>query len=392
MKRYPAIILVLAFFVYLAVTGFQCGSAEITTAKLAIQQKQYDKAEESLLKELAKNDQNEEAWYLLGQVRQELKKFIPANEAYGKALQVNATHQKEIGTNRLAMWASLYNDGIAAYNKGREDPTQYDLSIERFKGAATIMPDSANTFYVLALAQFAKKDIAGTEESLGRALDLKPGYSDAARLLGQLYLSRAVEKRAANDEAGSRAEYAKAAKVFEIANKADPKNAEYIISLIECYEGANESAKALALTRDAVETDPTNPIYRYAYGVFLLKQDDFANSIEQFKKSLEFDPSSGDATYNTGVAYLNWGVAMKAEFDKKAEEQRLKGKGAKDIKEDMSYKEKFKEAIPYLEKSTVLRQDDALLWQQLARVYANLNMKDKAEVAYKKADALMKAK
>jgi len=33
---------------------FQCGSAELTSAKLYIQQKQFQKAEESLLKEVRK--------------------------------------------------------------------------------------------------------------------------------------------------------------------------------------------------------------------------------------------------------------------------------------------------------------------------------------------------
>jgi tetratricopeptide (TPR) repeat protein len=392
MKRYPPIVLVLALLVYLSVTGFQCGSAELTTAKLAIQQKQFDKAEQSLMKELAKNDQNEEAWYLLGQVRQELRKYLEANDAYGKALQVNATHQKEVATNRLAMWASLYNDGIASYNKGREQPSYYDSAIVRFKAASIIVPDSANTFYVLGLAEYAKKDFVGAETSLGTALQMKPTYGEAARLLGQIHMNKAVEQRSANDEAGARAEYATAAENYEIAHNADPKNAEYIVNLIECYEGAGESAKALALTRDAVDSDPNNPIYRYAYGVFLLKQDDFGSSIEQFKKCLDLDSSNTDATYNTGVAYLNWGVAMKTESEKKAEEQRQKGKGMKDIKEDMSYKEKFKEAVPFLEKSTKLRQGDALLWQQLARVYANLNMKEKAKGAFEKADALVKSK
>jgi hypothetical protein len=45
-----------------------------------MQQKQWDKAEQSLLKEVVKNDQNEEAWFLLGQVRLEMKKYTK-NEA-----------------------------------------------------------------------------------------------------------------------------------------------------------------------------------------------------------------------------------------------------------------------------------------------------------------------
>jgi tetratricopeptide (TPR) repeat protein len=130
-------------------------------------------------------------------------------------------------------------------------------------------------------------------------------------------------------------------------------------------------------------------VFRYAYGVFLLKQDKFQESIGQFTKAVEIDPNYTDATYNLGVAYLNWGVSMKAEVDKKAEEA---AKSGKQVKEDKSYQEKFKQAIPYLEKAAQVRSDDAALWQQLGKVYANLNMVDKSKAAFEKFDQIMKGK
>jgi len=82
MKRFVPLALLFLAAVYLSSTGFQCGSAETTSAKLYIQQKQYAKAEESLVKQLAKNDKDEEAWFLLGQVRHETRNFIGMNDAY----------------------------------------------------------------------------------------------------------------------------------------------------------------------------------------------------------------------------------------------------------------------------------------------------------------------
>ena len=47
---------VLAFLMLsLVLVGYQCGSTEITSAKLYIQQKNYDKAVEVLQKEITKN-------------------------------------------------------------------------------------------------------------------------------------------------------------------------------------------------------------------------------------------------------------------------------------------------------------------------------------------------
>jgi Flp pilus assembly protein TadD len=82
---------------------------------------------------------------------------------------------------------------------------------------------------------------------------------------------------------------------------------------------------------------------------------------------------------------------MKAESDKKADAERAKNKG-KDIKEDLTYKEKFKEALPYLEKAQELRPDDLALLQQLGKLYANLNMVDKSKAAFERYDKLTKSK
>ena len=47
--------MVLILLAGLAITGFECSSTELTSAKLYIQQKNYNKALESLNKEVEKN-------------------------------------------------------------------------------------------------------------------------------------------------------------------------------------------------------------------------------------------------------------------------------------------------------------------------------------------------
>ena len=114
--------------VFFATTGFQCGSAETTSAKLYIQQKQWEKAEQSLLKEVAKNDKNEEAWFLLGQVRFEQKRLPEMNEAFTRALALSDVHKAEIGRYRMSIWGSSYNDGVKFYNDSKA--TNVDATIK----------------------------------------------------------------------------------------------------------------------------------------------------------------------------------------------------------------------------------------------------------------------
>jgi tetratricopeptide (TPR) repeat protein len=377
--------------VFLASTGFQCGSAETTSAKLYMQQKQWDKAEQSLLKEVQKNDKNEEAWFLLGQVRMEVKKYNEMNEAYGRALQVSDVHKTEISRNRLAVWALLYNDGVKNFNAGRDSAAAYDSAIEDFKTAIALQPDSAGTYYVVALAYYAKKDYPSTIGSLETALQKKPDLPEASRFLGQVHYQMATDRLVAKDSAGAQAEFQKATLAFEKVYKVEPDTISNITNLIDVYERIGSTEKALNLTRDAVAKEPNNKFFRYAYGVFLLKQDNFAGAAEQFQAALALDDTYSDARFNLGVAYVRWGVAMKKVADDKAEaEQKKLGKG-KQVKTDESFREKFKLALPYLEKSLEVRTDDAALWMELGRLYAILNMRDKSKTAFEKADALTKA-
>jgi tetratricopeptide (TPR) repeat protein len=391
MKRYLPLGLLFLAFVYLTTTGFQCGSAETTSAKLYMNQKQWDKAEASLVKELAKNDKNEEAWFLLGQVRLEVKKYVEMNEAYTRALQLGDLHKADILRNRLAVWAMMYNDGVNLYNKGRDTAEYYQKAIDRFNTAIAMVPDSSGTYYVRALAHYAKQDLKSALADLDEAVRLKPDFEEAARLAGQVHYNMATERINAKDEAGSQAEFEKATLAFEKAYKANPGNTDNITNLIDVYGRTKNSAKALELTQTAVQRDPNNKVFRYAYGVFLLNQEKYPESIEQFKKAVELDPTYADGIYNLGVAYLNWGVSMKAEADKKADAERQKTK-AKDVKEDLSYKEKFKEALPFLEKAQEVRPDDLPLLQQLGKIYANLNMVEKSKTAFERYDRLTKGK
>jgi len=389
MKRYSLVAFLLALLVFLSSTGFQCGSAETTSAKLYMQQKQWQKAEESLVKQVAKNDKDEDAWFLLGQVRLEVKNYAGMNDAYSRCMALSDAHKTEIERNRLATWAIMYNEGVSYYNRGRDTAAYYDKALDNFRIAVMMVPDSAGTYYVTALAQFAKKDHAGARQNLESALAKKPDFADAARFLGQLEYVVAQEKLDAKDVAGAKAAYMKAVKAFEVAYKAQPENTENITNLIDAYERTGQGDRAENLTRDAVAKDPKNKLFRYAYGVFLLKKEKYAEAVDEFNKALEIEPNYNDAVYNLGVAYLNWGVTLKAEADKKAETEK---KGSKSTKENTSYKEKFKLSLPYLERSAEYRPDDGALWTQLGRLYAILNKSDKSASAFEKADKLKKGK
>lgn len=456
--------------VSLALMGFQCSSAELTSAKLYIQRKDYQNAEVQLQKELAKNPKSEEAWYLLGQVRIELRDYRGMKDAFQKALEISPTHKKEIDNFTQAAWGQVFNYGVEKINNivdstGREDSSKIDDAIEAFKLAAYLMPDSVMNLENLGFAYYRKGDNDSAAMVLQEAFE-KRNSLFAVRLLSSIYMIRASEYKNKFNEQNSVAldevknleqvrekikgadvkyfigqpssvkqeksgkgakakvikeewEYAKynlvvtleadyvtkvtfsapyvpaidssnhkrAVAVYEKAiavlkkgMQQAPEDQEISENLMNAYIGAEKNEEARALLNDRVKRYPDSKYDRYNLGVFLLKDNKFEEAVNEFKAALQIDPAFSSATYNLAATYVNWGVA---------EQERLKKEGKED---DKSYQEKFKLAIPYLEKVIEEKQDDVQILELLGQVYANLGQNEKAKTAYDKADAIRRVR
>lgn len=100
--------------------GFQCASPEFTTAKLALKNKEYTKAEGYFEKEVKKNPQNAEAWMYLAETRLYLRKYIASNEAAKKAMQYAGKNLKiklQAENLRSKLWRDVYSTLIVNLNK-----------------------------------------------------------------------------------------------------------------------------------------------------------------------------------------------------------------------------------------------------------------------------------
>ncbi len=393
MKRFTPIILFFWAVVFVSAASAQY----LTSARLYLKQREWALAESSALKAIAKDDKDEEAWFVLGQARFELKKYPEMIDAFNKSLEVSQTYHEEIHRYKFKIWVDSYNAGIKYYNKGRDSVQYLDTALDSLKLAIKAMPDSSANYYVSALSYYGKKDYPNAIKMLEATLEKDPKKVEAVRMIGQLHLQAGRDKREARDSLGAAEEFRLSTVAFEKLYEKSPGDVDNIISLIDAYERAGMNDKAFDLTSNCVKADPSNRICRFAFGVYLLKKDMYQESIEQFKavvenEAAEKDAMYKDATYNLGVAYLNWGVAIKESSDKKLEAARKAAKGKKmpDEKQDMTYKEKFKAAVPYLEKVADFRKDDATIYQQLGKLYANLNMSKEAKAAFERADKLVK--
>ena len=80
--------------------------------------------------------------------------------------------------------------------------------------------------------------------------------------------------------------------------------------LLNAYNQAGETEKAMAEYRTQIADNPNNATYRYNYGSMLLNSDRYSEAIEQLKKATELEPGNMRAQYNLGAAYTNMGKTV----------------------------------------------------------------------------------
>ena len=136
---------------FLALSGFECASTEMTTAKVAMGAKDYKKAEDNLRKEVAARPQNSEAWLILAQIYEEQRRYSDMNDAFAKAEAatlppLNPTQKEAIVVKRYNLWLDLYNGGIKAY--GEKD---YNGALRMIDTAIMLRPDYSGNIYIKGL-------------------------------------------------------------------------------------------------------------------------------------------------------------------------------------------------------------------------------------------------
>jgi tetratricopeptide (TPR) repeat protein len=385
--RKSNLLIIVSLFISLVLSGFQCSSTELTSARLYIQQKNYEKAIDALHKDVQKNPKSDEGWYLMGYTYGEMGKMDSMIAGYDNSLAVSNKFAKEIGDSRKFHWANSFNRAVNLFQRGNktedEDSAKifYDKSIAAFDDATIIEPDSADNYKNLAFVYLSSGRNEEAVEPLQKLIELNQEV-DGYKYLGDIYFSMGAAKSSSYSMSGNVQDsvdavtyYDKTIAVLEEGTKLYPDNGDMLRTLSGAYIEVGKIDIALASFKALVDREPDDKTFRYNYGVLLLQTEDFPGAEEQFQKALEIDPEYDNAAYNLGVTYVSWGKQLK-QLEEQTEEY---------SDEDV---EKFKSALPYIERISLEEPDDAQVWELLGQVYSILGMTDKAVDAFNKADQL----
>ncbi len=384
MKNYAFLAILALIISYLMITGFQCASSEMTSAKLYISRTDWASAEKSLLIEVEKNPTNGEAWWLLGHTFTSEGKYKEAVPAFEQSLKNTNEFSEKITQSKKYIWGQCLNRGVSDYNKSlsvsADSAAMYRMkAIENYNIALKVNPDSVITYQNLAIAQRAhglyNEEIVTLTEALKRkqSMNLYISLIDA-------YLSIGQNADTQGKKEDAKVNYDKAIGVIMEARKIDPDNEDLLATMINIYVSQGRANEAKPYMREAIAKNPTNKIYQYNLGVLLMQTDSLEEAISHFESALDADPVYDVALQNTGVAYMRLGDRIKQAAQ------------AGDVKkvDNKFYIEKFKKASEYFKRLTVVKPEDSNAYDLLASAYANANMVAEAKEALEKADSLRK--
>ncbi len=356
----------------LMLSGYQCSSAEMSSAKLYIQQKNWDKATESLNKEISKNPKSDEAFYLLGVVSKEKEDLKGMVENFNKSLEISSKFKKEIDVITQNSWAEAFNGGVSNYNKAAQSKSKdttamfLDKALDKFNTAIFLEPDSLESYKIVSMIYLTRGENDKAIPILEKIIE-KKGSDYAYAQLAEIYIKKGEVKnnsyKASKNAADSVAAQSDFNKALDIAKKGlnvHPGNENLLQSLASIYGFLNQAEEGAALFEGEVKKNPNNKLSRLYFGIFLTNIQNYTGAVAEFAEVIKLDPNFFEAYYYEGFAYYNWGLTIL----KKADANKVDGRPEANPK----FEKCVENAKIYVEKAPKEKKGYDLLFKAYTRL------------------------
>ena len=323
-----------------------CQSTAVTSAKVYMQQSNWDKAIEQCNLAIEMNPADAEAYFVLGQAYNKKKMYLEANDALVKCSKLSPAPAREVEIKNLRenIWVSLFNQGVNHIKAGKTDD-----AVKSFDGAIAVKPEKLEAYKNKAYAYSQARNDSMAIQTYKSALSVDSTDKEILNFLGTLYYRGQKYDLAIET----------LTKVIKNSDPSDKLYNEALLTIAYAYDLSGDSDKALSTYQTALEKDPNNKDLWFNLARLLFMQEKYDEAIDGFKKVLDSDPNDFDTYMNIGNAYLKL--------------------------------EKFSEAVPYYEKAVEIQPDNPNAWNNAGIAYVRSGEADKGKAAFEKADELSKA-
>ncbi|MGH7492004.1 MAG: tetratricopeptide repeat protein [bacterium] len=397
-------------------------SMEMTSAKLYIQQNEWDKAIHWLEEALKKKQDNAEAHFLLAQGYGQKARFADMIKEFNATEQYDkkGKYAKDLQNFRQRYFAESFNAGVKAFNE-----QNFEAAADKFSTAATLDPTQIASYQNLTVAyRQVENDIeAGApcegcstgehewdaaavrcrDQSTGAytkfccCKDAKDQLANAIASTYQTLIKMQPDSMmnylALADYYKSKKQFDKSATVLAEAVPKHPNDARLLAELAITYDYLGKSDEAFKMYEQALVNKPDDKDLLFNYGRLYLMREDYDNAIVQFQKVVEVTPEDFEANYNVGISHLKIGERLDKqmrEMDDAANKNKQKPDTQKLADLKATAKQHFDAAVPYLEKAANIKGEQSAVWFNLGVGYTRVGNAEKAKEAFAKAEELEK--
>ncbi len=353
----------------LAVVMTACQTKEVTSAKVYIQQDNWDKAIEQLEMAVQLYPNDAEAFYLLGEGMAQKQNWVRMNEMFDKSLAISPMFEAQIKNTRDKNWVNAYNTGVAKLNRN-----DVEGAIESFMTATVIEPQRVEAYKTLGIAYVRIDSLEKAKVFFQKVLDIEPNNKDAINGLANIHFTLK--------------EYDK---VIELETKTlamNPDDRDAIANLAMAYDLSGKSEEARETYKKALEKNPGDKDLLFNLARLYFLDSDYEQAIKLFTEVLAANPEDYDANLQVGNAYLS----IADDFRKKLVEKEISGKEITE-KEREQLLQYYREAIPFMEKALSIADAnpaikvDPVVYNNLGVAYVNIGDREKGKYYFDKAEA-----
>jgi len=341
-----------------------CISPELRTARIAVNERDWNRAIKSLDVEIARMPQSAEAWYLRGWCFENLGDWVNMTQAFDRSLGISTQFEEKIKDTRLRLVARYYGRAYAedstahgliantqdslAWNKANE---LWSAVFACLDTAIIIEPRDVRLYQQAAVMGYNSKHYERAGQYALKAMELeKPGEPEIS--VREVMLSIAIGKKDDN-------EIVKWAR--ELMNSVDPQKESDIYlhgydATLTAYMDQNQIEKAQGITKEVISHFPKHPDVLMNLAILMIKRSDYNSAKQIFSDILAIEPDNFEANLNLGTILVN--------------------------------QDKWLESIVYLDKAYKMQPDNKIAIQNLMAAYFNSGQEPKGKEMKKALDDL----
>jgi len=341
-----------------------CQPKEITSAKIYIQKRNWQKAIELLEQAVVAHPNNPEGHFLLGQAYGDQSRYRAMKKQFGESLGISTKFKPAILQSIENHWITHYSKGIKAQND-----RNFKLAENLLKTAIIIDPGKREAYNTLAANYIDTNQPRQALLIYKKLLKETPDDLNLLIATGNLFY---IQKRFDN-----------VVRILKKVLEIEPDHRDAMANLALSYDSLGKTDEALTAYQKAVAANPFDNDLVFLLGVHHYNLSHFTKAIELFERVLELSPGEFESTSNIGNAYLSIAEDLRAKIKSLANGTFTAGE-IQQLKTEAILT--YTKVIPYFKKALEMQPHHPTLWINLGVAYVTSGENEKGQEALLKAE------